>query len=232
MQLQTIRGRSGAIAGIAGLLAASCLLSGAAAAESPFQGKDVTVTWEYWTAASPGAGGAHLATTDTAIVTGDDGVDPDLPDFHSSTGNTFELWNVDFWEDEVRLSYESIYAQDHDHQYMYLSPVGFHFEDAADALGDIEDVQVDATFAPFGLDPALVTWDANNIWVDLQGSMCHFGSMGSMPSCTNPSSPTGYDNEIVLIVTVPEPSVAFVLPFGLAVLWGLGRRKRRVRGRA
>jgi hypothetical protein len=217
------------MAGLAGLLALTCMFSDTAAAESPFQGKNLTVTWEYWSSASPGAGGTWLATTDTAIVTADDVADPDLPGFHSSTGTTFELWDVDFWEDEVRLSYESIHVQDLDHQYMYLSPVGFHFEDVAEVLGDIEGVQVHTTFAPFGFDPALVTWDANNIWVDLQGSMCHFGSMGSMPSCTNPSSPTGYDNEIVLIVTVPEPSLALALPSGLAGLWVLGRRRRRAR---
>jgi hypothetical protein len=115
---------------------------------------------------------------------------------------------------------------------MYLSAVGFHFEDTTDALSDIEDVQVDTTFAPFGFDPALVSWDENNIWVDLQGSMCHYGSMGSMPSCTNPASPTGYDNEIVLIVTLPEPNLAMTLPYGLISLWLLGRRRANLRARS
>ena len=203
------------------------LLAGPAAAASPFDAKDVTVTWEYWTGASPGDGGTYLATTDTALVAASDAVTPDLPDFHSSTGTDFELWDVDFWQDEIRLSYTSIYVQDHDHQYMYLSPVGIHFEDVAGVLGDIENVQVDTAIAPFGFDPGLVTWDANNIWVDLAGSMCHFGSMGSMPSCTNPASPTGYDNEIVLIVTVPEPGASGALAAGLAGLALLHRRRQR-----
>jgi hypothetical protein len=210
---------------------AFCAFAAAAAAASPFDGKDVTVTWEYWSGGSPGAGGSHVATTDTVVVEGDDVVDPDLPDFHGSTGNDFELWDVDFWQDEIRLGYTSIHVQDFDHQYMYLSPVGFHFEDVADTIGDIQDVQVDASIAPFGFDPALVTFDANNIWVDLAGSMCHFGSMGSMPSCTNPASPTGYDNEIALIVTVPEPGLAPSLSAGLGLLFVLHRRRRRSTGR-
>lgn len=221
MESRDTRWAPGVRLSIVMMVLASWGLAGPAAAESPFEGKDLTTTWEYWTSGSPGAGGTHLATTDTAIVQASDATDPDLPGFHTSTGTTFELWDVDFWEEEIRLTYGSIYVQDVDHQYMYLSPVGIHFEDVGDVLGDIENVQVDATFAPFGFDPAKVSWSANDIWIDLDGSMCHFGSMGSMPSCTNPTSPTGYDNEIVLIVTVPEPSLAMMLPFGLALLGGM-----------
>lgn len=208
-------------------IAVSACAAGGASAESSFHGEDITVSWEYWNSNSPGAGGSLVATTDSAVVAASDAVDPDLPDFHSSTGTDFELWDVDFFEDEIRFEYTSIYSQDDDHQYMYLSAVGLHFEDTADVLGDIQDVQVDATFAPYGFDPELVSWDANNIWVDLQGSMCHFGSMGSMPSCTNPASPTGFDNEIVLIVALPEPSPASTLPFGGVLLWLLERRRSR-----
>ncbi len=207
---------------------AICLAPFVAAAVSPFQSRDITVTWEYWSGGSPGAGGTYVATTDAAAVQASDFTDPDLPDFHSSTGTTFELWDVDFFENEIRLAYTSIYVQDHDHQYMYLSPVGLHFEDTEGVVGEITNVQVDTSIAPFGFDPALVHFDADNIWVDLQGSMCHFGSMGSMPSCTNPSSPTGYDNEIVLLVTVPEPTAAVALPAGLTILIGMARRRTRL----
>ncbi len=142
------------------------------------------------------------------------------------------MWHpdIDFWEDEIHLCYESIKAGDADHQYMYLSPVGFHFEDTEDELSEILDVHVDTSIAPFGFDPGLVAFDEDNIWVDLAGSMCHFGSMGSMPSCTNPASPTGFDNEIVLIVTLPEPSAATALPAGAGILWCFGRRRRSLAG--
>ncbi len=198
-----------------------------AQADLVFDGVEVTTTWEYWNGASPGAGGSLVAVTDTDVTVVSDTTDPDVSDFHSSTGTDYELWDVDFWEDEVRLTYTSIYVQDFDHQYMYLSPVGFHFEDVSDELPEIVGVTVDSSYAPFGFDPDKVTFDENNIWVDLQGSMCHFGSMGSMPDCGNPSSPTGYDNEIIVIVTtVPEPGTTVALPAGAACLWLLSRRRR------
>jgi hypothetical protein len=59
-------------------------------------------------------------------------------------------------------------------------------------------VTVDKRFAPFGFNQDLVAFDANNIYVDLTGSMCHTEAMNSMPTCTNPNSPTGYDNHIKL----------------------------------
>ncbi len=229
-----MRTRSDRITGRAWLgrcacLAASLLLADGAIADSAFDGSEITTHWEYWSGGSPGAGGTYLATTDTVAVVASDLVEPDLTDFHASPGNDFELWDVDFWEDEIRLTYTSIAVWDYDHQYMYLSPVGFHFQDEADELGPIQDVQVDVSFAPFGFDPALVSFDEDDIWVDLAGSMCHFGSMGSMPSCTNPASPTGFDNEIVLIVTVPEPDGTLALAIGglFVGLLGTWRKQNR-----
>ncbi|MEE3327666.1 MAG: hypothetical protein VX252_10045 [Myxococcota bacterium] len=194
-------------------------------ADSPFETAEIRVTWEYWNGGSPGQGGALIVATDTVDVVGDDAVDPDLISFHTSPGTEYELWDIDFWEDEIQLTYTSIYVQDSFHQYMYLTPVGIHFEDHLDQLPDITQVWLDDGFAPYGLDPLLLTFDADNIWLSLEGSMCHFGSMGSMPDCLNPASPTGFDNEIVLIVeTVPEPGMTSLLISGVVGLVVLARR--------
>ena len=226
MRSKTTRSVASTVCGLVIAMAGSTLPATRVHASSPFDGRDMKVSWEYWSGQSPGAGGTFVASTDAAMVRASDAVSPDLPDFHSSTGNTFELWDVDFDASEIRLVYTSIYVQDHDHQYMYLSPVGFHLEDVNGVLGPIEGVAVDATFAPFGFDPSLVTFDDDHIWVDLQGSMCHYGSMGSMPSCNNPGSPTGYDNEIVLSVTVPEPGGVAAWAAGLGGRAALARRRR------
>ena len=191
-------------------------------AESPFESAEIRVTWEYWNGGSPGQGGSLIVATDTLDVVGDDAVDPDVVGFHTSPGTDYELWDIDFWEDEISLTYTSIEVQDSFHQYMYLTPVGIHFEDHLDQLPEITGVWLDDSFAPFGLDPTSLTFDGDNIWLSLEGSMCHFGSMGSMPDCGNPASPTGYDNEIVLIVeTVPEPGMVSLLlsgPTGVALI--------------
>ena len=198
-----------------------------ASGASPFQGEEVTTTWEYWTGASPGAGGSHLITTDTSVFTADDVLDPDLIDFHTSTGTAYELWDIDFWQDEIRLTYTSATANQLHYEYMYLSPVGLHFQDTSGQWPTITNVSVDTSIAPFGFNPANVTFDDDNIWVDLGGSMCHLISMGSMPACQNPLSPTGYDNEIVLIVeTVPEPRLGASLFSGILGLLGIARRQR------
>ena len=88
-----------------------------------------------------------------------------------------------------------------------------------------------------------VDFAASEIWVNLQGSMCHYHDMGGgmgggmeggmgggmgggMPDCHNMMSPTGYDNQISLTVnTVPEPSTALLTGLGLSVL--SARRIRR-----
>ena len=201
-------------------------------ADSPFESAEIRITWEYWSGGSPGEGGSLIVATDTFDVVADDGIDPDVLSFHSSPGTDYELWDIDFWEDEIALTYKSIYVQDAFHQYMYLTPVGFHFEDHLDELPAMTDVWLDDTFAPYGLGPLSITFDEDNIWLSLEGSMCHFGSMGSMPDCINPASPTGYDNEIVLIVeTVPEPGMSLLLVSGVLGLMVISRLRSRGTGR-
>jgi hypothetical protein len=65
---------------------------------------------------------------------------------------------------------------------MANSTKGFHFQDSEGILSDIIDVKVmDTQFAPFGFDPDLISFDKDNIYVDLDGSMCHLIAMASMP---------------------------------------------------
>ena len=179
-------------------LPALLLISQNAAAD--FDNKSVQVSWEIWNQKSPGAGGALFGAMDTESVVASNNNHPDIARFHSSTGNDYELWDIDFSGNDIYMTYTSIAQQDTRHQYMYQSSVGFHFEDVSNSLGDIVSVSVDRSFTPFGFLDNKVTFDANNIWVDLKGSMCHTIAMGSMPTCTNPNSPTGYDNQIKLIV--------------------------------
>ncbi len=169
-------------------------------ANSSFDSRSINATWELWTNTSPGGGGSVVATTDTQAISASDSVNPDFTDFHSSPGTDTELWDIDFNNDMITLTYTSIVKQDNTHQYMYLSPMGIHFTDTDNNLPDIGGVSVENTNLPFGFNTGLVTYDANNIWIDLNGSMCHFISMGSMPACINPQSPTGYDNQIILKV--------------------------------
>jgi hypothetical protein len=64
---------------------------------------------------------------------------------------------------------------------MYTSTKGFHFQDSEGILSDIIDVKVmDTQFAPFGFDPSLISFDKDNIYVNLNGSMCHIAGMASM----------------------------------------------------
>lgn len=198
-----------------------------AQADSPFEGAEVSVTWEYWNGGSPGEGGSLIVATDTEEVIASDQVTPDIPTFHSSTGNDIELWAIDFWEDEISLTYISAYSDQLTHQYMYLIPVGIHFEDRWDQIPEIINVSLDDEFAPFGMNSDSVSFDENNIWLSLEGSMCHSESMGSMPSCVNPVSPTGHDNQVILLVeTVPEPERVTLLLSGVIGLYSLSQRRR------
>lgn len=178
--------------------------------------KDINVKWEVWDN-TPGEGLALLAVIDETNVIASDQISPDIKDFHSivdtrGTKTTTELWDVDFNEDSITVTYTSRYVGDSKHQYMYTGPEGFHFEDTKNNLPDITGVTVDPNFIPFGFEPSLVSFDTNNIYIDLDGSMCHIDGMGSMPDCTNSNSPTGFDNRIKLNITFaggsshnPEP---------------------------
>ncbi len=165
-----------------------------------FHNLNVQVNWELWSKNSPGQGGDKFFVKDSISTFASDDISPDLSDFHSSTGNEYELWDIDFEGNKITLTYTSITKQLLHYEYMYGSSVGIHISDIANNLPAIKNVTVDSSFSPFGFNPRLVSYDENNIWVDLNGSMCHYVSMGSMPSCTNPESHTGYDNQIILMV--------------------------------
>ncbi len=172
-----------------------------------FEGRQVNVRWEIWDKTNPGKGGGVLGVSDELDIVANNTTSPDIKDFHKSRG-TFELWDVDFTTQGIDLTYTSIKVRDVDHQYMYTSARGFHFEDTENNLPDIIGVTVDTKFAPFGFNADLLTFDANNIYVDLTGSMCHVDGMASMPSCTNTASPTGYDNQIKLKVIFANDGTA------------------------
>ena len=111
---------------------------------------------------------------------------------------------------------------------MYMMPVGFHISDASASLPSFSAISVDTSYAPMGFDPGKVAFGDDDIWVSLQGSMCHYGMpAGGMMPCNNTMSPTGYNNQIVLTVSsVPEPTSAVLVLVGLA---GLGISTRRGR---
>lgn len=175
-----------------------------------FDGKNINVKWEAWDEIdSFGRKGDLLAVIDQADVVASDQTTPDITGFHSKvdlngTKTTYELWDVEFIGESIDLTYTSRYVGDVKHQYMYAGPEGFRFEDTNDNLPDITAVAVDSSFAPFGFEPTLVTFDANNIYVNLNGSMCHIDGMASMPDCANSNSPTGFDNKIKLKVSFGE----------------------------
>lgn len=189
------------------LLSTCLLLSGtiisSTALAGGFDNRDVNVRWEVWDI-SPKDGGTVLATIDELDIKASSQNTPDIRGFHNHIGGgimtTFELWNIDFSGNSIELTYTSRYVGDIDHQYMYSGAEGFHFEDTKNNLPKIIGVTVDSSFAPHGFEPSLVTFDDNNIHVDLNGSMCHIDGMGSMPDCANLNSPTDYDNQIKLNV--------------------------------
>ncbi|MDQ7091592.1 MAG: hypothetical protein Q9M50_13315 [Methylococcales bacterium] len=181
----------------------SLLILSSANVSASFDGTQMNVRWEIWDKVNPGKGGSVLGVTDEIDIVASNTTSPDIKDFHKSRG-TFELWDIDFTTQGIDLTYTSINVRDVNHQYMYMSAMGFHFEDTENNLPDIVSVTVASEFTPFGFNPNLLTFDANNIYVDLTGSMCHVDGMASMPSCTNISSPTGYDNQIKLTIVFAD----------------------------
>jgi len=180
---------------IPSLLIASAAASPLAMAHGSFDGHDVSVKFEMWQVdADKNITDILIVRNELDVIASDDAM-PDAEGFHAMDAK-FNLWDIDFNEREVELTFTSIYVQDHDNQYMYMSPVGFHFEDAEDTLSDILHVTVDDSYAPSDFNKELLRFDANNINISLQGSMCHIAGMGGMPECVNDDSPTGYSNII------------------------------------
>ncbi len=188
---------------IPSLLLTGMALSPLAMAQGSFDGHDVTVKFEMWQVDADKNITEVLAVRNEAVVSASDASAPDVENFHAMDTN-FHLWDIDFNKQEVDLTFTSIAIQDNDNQYMYMLPVGFHIEDTAGSLSDILYVELDDQFAPSAFNKELLRYDANNIYVNLQGSMCHIAGMGGMPECNNDDSPTGYSNKIKLKVLFSE----------------------------
>jgi len=192
------------IKALAGTFIAGTVLASSAYAGT-FDNKDVNITWEIWGGSQVNGrtplsdGGTLLSVFNEVDVLASNQNTPDVEGFHNQrpVGGIDLLWSFDFYDQVIELRYETIKDA---HDFMLMSNQGFHFEDTEDNLPDIVGVTVDAAYAPFGFESKYVTFDANNIYVNLYGSMCHYSAMGSMPTCINPNSPTGYDNTIKLNV--------------------------------
>jgi len=184
-------------------LLAGITLSPFAMAQGTFDGHDIGVKFEMWQVDADKNITEVLAVRNEAVVNASDANNPDLSDFHAMD-DKFHLWDIDFNKQEIDLTFKSIEIQDNDNQYMYMSAVGFHIEDTNNNLPDILHVELDDQFAPSAFNKDLLRFDADNIYVNLQGSMCHIAGMGGMPECTNPDSPTGYSNKIKLKVLLAD----------------------------
>jgi len=166
-----------------------------------FNGKTFTVTSPTWDPNGP-AGVVELGITDSRVVTASNAVSPDVTDFRTAGGGFADAWNIHFDGNTITFEFTPIYIRNLGDQvdYMYMMPTGFRIQNTHGQLAPIVGVSFDDQFAPFGFEKRASQFDENNIWVNLQGSMCHFYGMLSMPSCTNAASPTGYDNIIKLTV--------------------------------
>ncbi|NOQ14071.1 MAG: hypothetical protein GQ583_06280 [Methyloprofundus sp.] len=182
---------------ISSLLLAGLTLSPLAMAMGPFEGRDVNVKFEMWEVDADKNITDVLIVRNELDVTASNETTPDAEDFHAMDEN-FHLWDIDFNKRSIELTFTSIEAQTNEEQYMYMQPVGFRFSDEADNLSDILYVDVDDQYAPSAYNKDLVRYDANNITVNLQGSMCHVAGMAGMPQCDNEASPTEYNNIIKL----------------------------------
>ena len=182
---------------IPALLLASAAVSPLAMAHGSFDGHDVNVKFELWDLDEDNNIDSVLAVRNEELVTASDDDTPDVENFYALNEN-HHLWDIDFEGREVELIYNSIAVEGFDNQYMYMSIVGFGIEDADDSLSDILHVSVDDSFAPSFYNKDLLRYDANKIYLSLQGSMCHKDGMPSMPACDNEDSPTGYSNILKL----------------------------------
>ncbi len=189
---------------VSSLLLAGIAVSPHALAEQSFDGHTINVAFEKWYYNDVSS---LLEITSEKDVLASDSTYPDEKDFSVYSSNIdHAAWDIDFNQNVIELTYTSIGSNDLVKGYQYIFPRIFHFQDKENSLPEIINVTVNDTFAPLGFDLRLVTFDANNIYVNLKGSVCltdrmkpHSGG-GLMPSCTNPSSPTGYWNRISLKV--------------------------------
>ncbi len=189
------------------LFVASVAMSPRLLAQGSFDGHTVNVKFEVW---QSGDISSVLGVTNEQDIIASDATNPDAEGFYvfKEAIDHFD-WDIDFHQNMIEMTYTSIYAQDFDNQYMYTSSKGFHFQDTAGTLPEIIGItMVDEEFVPFGFDSGLITFDANNIYVNLDGSMCHIAGMASMPNCANGDSPTGFENRIKLQVTFADAIVA------------------------
>ena len=178
------------------LLLAGVAMSPLVSAQGSFDGHDVNVSFELWELNEKNDIIKVLALINEQDVNASDSNSPDIEGFEALEGEN-QAWDIDFREQKVYMTFTSIEFQDMEHQYMYMQPLGFHFKDDADTLSDILYVDVNDQYAPSFYNKDLVRYDADNIHINLKGSMCHIDGMGSMPKCDNPDSPTGFNNTIV-----------------------------------
>ncbi|SHN93425.1 hypothetical protein BHECKSOX_204, partial [Bathymodiolus heckerae thiotrophic gill symbiont] len=186
------------------LLLAGIAMSPHALAAQSFDGHTINVAFEIWDGDDVSN---LLEITNDKDVLASDSTYPDKTDFYVSSPDVdYFDWDIDFNQNVIEMTYASIEANDYDYEYSYIESKGFHFQDTENSLPDIINVTVDAKFAPDDFDPNLVTFDANNIYVNLKGSSCVnpsiliTGNWSLIPGCDNPLSPTGFNNQIKLKV--------------------------------
>jgi len=177
------------------MLLAGLAISPFVSAHGSFDGHDVNVKFEMWELNEKNDITDVVFVRTEEDVAASDSTSPDIEGFRALEGEN-QSWDIDFREQKVYLTFTSIEFQDMEHQYMYMQPLGFHFEDKADSLSDILYVDVKDHYAPSFYNKDLARYDADNIYINLKGSMCHIDGMGSMPKCDNADSPTGYNNTI------------------------------------